>query len=270
MEMRGNGLLSRSRERARNRVRRKINRYPAVYNTFSHMRPSRRNRLATRRSTIVIEGFPRSGNTYAVAAFVTANPGTAHIARHLHAPAHVDRAVRYGLPTLVLIRHPVEACSSYLIRRPALTVTEALREYIDFYSAVCRYRQAVVVGDFPILISDYGAIIRRLNRRFGTSFVPYRHTEENERRSFELVEAMNRRESGGGVEESTVARPSVSRQRRKQELNQAFRRARVRPLVDQACALYARYLDDPAAGDHVEPEAGRSPPGGPPPFGRHA
>lgn len=256
----GGRLLSRSWERARNRVRRKVNPYPAVYNTVITMRPTRRHMLATRRSTLVIEGFPRTGNTYAVAAFMTANPSTAHIGRHLHAPAHVHRAVRYGLPTLVLIRDPLEACSSYLIRRPALTVSEALREYVDFYSAMSRYRAAVVVGDFPTLISDYGAIIRRMNRQFGTSFVPYRHTEENERRSFALVEAMNRQESGGSVEESAVARPSSTRERRKQQLDQAFLSPRVQPLLSRACSLYSRYRDVSSADDQAAPERGAGPP----------
>jgi hypothetical protein len=35
------------------------------------------------------------------------------------------------------------------------------------------------VGHFPEVIADYGAVIRRINEKFGTAFVVFQHTEEN-------------------------------------------------------------------------------------------
>ena len=42
---------------------------------------------------MVIEGFPRSGNTFAVFAFRHAQRRDIRVAHHLHAPAQVIRAV---------------------------------------------------------------------------------------------------------------------------------------------------------------------------------
>ena len=55
---------------------------------------------------VVIEGFPRSGNTAVFAAFSVAQPSEIRIAHHTHTPANAIAGVRRGLPVLVLIRAP--------------------------------------------------------------------------------------------------------------------------------------------------------------------
>src|SRR6185503_18662977 len=108
-------------------------RTPYLWDAAMQLRAGKRCTLARRDTGIVIEGFLRSGNTFAVAAFRVANGADVHVGRHLHGAPHVLRAVRYGLPTLVLIRRPADAVASYLVRRPTLTPEDALLEYLDFY-----------------------------------------------------------------------------------------------------------------------------------------
>jgi len=69
------------------------------------LRPGKRTTLARPDTAIVIEGFLRSGNTFAVAAFRVANGPDVHIGRHLHGAPHVLRAVRYGVPTVIHKKH---------------------------------------------------------------------------------------------------------------------------------------------------------------------
>lgn len=65
--------------------------------------------LVNEDTDIVIEGYPRSANTFAVAAFEIAQGKPSKIARHTHAIAQLKRAAALKLPTLVIIREPEQA-----------------------------------------------------------------------------------------------------------------------------------------------------------------
>ena len=205
------------------------------------LRADKRLTLARPDTDIVIEGFLRSGNTFAVAAFLVANGPTVHIGRHLHGAPHVLRAVRYGLPTVVLIRKPADAVASYLVRRPTITVEDALREYLDFYRTAWRARAGFVVGLFDDVIADFGGVVRVVNDRFGTSFTPWEPTAENEAAAFALVEEMNRRECHGLLVETHVGRPSAQRDERKREIREHLQRPRARRLLAEADGLFDAY-----------------------------
>lgn len=218
-------------------------------------RPSKRITLARRDTAIVIDGFLRSGNTFSVAAFIVANGADHHLGRHLHGAPHLLRAVRLGLPAVLLIRQPGPAVSSYLVRRPTLTPDDALVEYLDFYRTAWKVRDGFVVGLFDDVVRDFGSVTEAVNRRFGTSFVPFVPGPENDAAAFELVEEMNRLECRGEVVETHVGRPSAERDERKREIREAMRRPRTVALLREADDLYQRYVSlvEPA------PESPRSP-----------
>ena len=65
-----------------------------------------------------------------------------------------------------------------------------------------------VVVDFDELTSDFSRAIVRLNEKFRTQFVPYFNGTENDQRIFQIVEEMERLDSGGRVRETHVSRPS--------------------------------------------------------------
>jgi hypothetical protein len=229
--------------RTRVHARRPVARTPYVWDVLQRVRPDKAETLARPGTAIVIEGFMRSGNTFSVAAFEVANGPDLHVARHLHGAAHVLRAVRLGLPTVVLVRAPRDAVLSYLVRRSDQTPYEALLEYLDFYRTVWRVRDSFVVGLFDRVTSDFGSVIGDVNARFGTSFRRFEHSPENEAAAFRLVEEMNRRESGGEVRETHVGRPSEERSRRKEELRASLHRPRTAAKLREAEELYRRYVD---------------------------
>ena len=99
-----------------------------------------------RRTQIVIEGFPRSGNTFAVVAFQHAQRESVRIAHHLHMPAQVMRAAQWDIPTLLLARKPTDAALSWVIREPGVPIRQALKHYVSFYEKAAEYRDALVVG----------------------------------------------------------------------------------------------------------------------------
>lgn len=228
-------------DRLRHHARRPLARTPYLWDAAMFARGSKRSTLARADTAIVIDGFLRSGNTFSVAAFAVANGREVHVGRHLHGAPHLLRAVRLGLPTVVLIRRPTDAVLSYLVRRPSLTPDDALVEYIDFYSTAWRARDAFVVGLFDQVVTDFGSIIREVNRCYGTSFLAYEPTAANQAAAFALVEEMNRLECRGEVVETHVGRPSTERARRKEELRSLLRRPRTLALLGQAEDLYTRY-----------------------------
>jgi len=233
--------LRRATDRARHHARRPLARTPYLWDAAMRLRPEKKATLARPDTAIVIEGFLRSGNTFSVAAFAIANGPDLHVGRHLHGAPHVLRAVRLGLPTIVLIRQPRDAVLSYLVRRATLTPDDALREYLDFYRTAWPARSGFVVGLFDRVTGDFGAVLEQVNERFGTSFHRYDPTPDNEARAFRLVEEMNRLETGGTVDEALVGRPSAERARRKEELKALLERPRTARRLREAEVLYDRY-----------------------------
>lgn len=235
--------LQRGVDRARHYARRPLARTPYLWDAAMRLRPEKNATLARADTAIVIEGFLRSGNTFSVAAFEIANGPELHVGRHLHGAPHVLRAVRLHLPTIVLIREPRDAVLSYLVRRPTLTPYDALLEYVDFYRTAWPARDGFVVGPFDRVTSDFGAVLEQVNERFGTSFRRYEPTPANEARAFELVEEMNRLETGGEVVESLVGRPSAERSGRKEELRALLERPRTAARLRHAEEFFGRYLE---------------------------
>lgn len=191
----------------------------------------------------VMEGFPRSGNTFSSAAFgISKTSEWPHVAHHRHAPAQVIAAARRGIPALVLIREPEEAILSFVIQQPHVTIRQALRGYIRFYRPLLRYRTGFVVATFDEVMTDFGAVTRKVNDRFASRFDVFQHTEENARRCLEMIEDENRQRWGSGRDlEMKGAFPSEARTRRKDELRAAYRAPPLRQLRDQADRLFETF-----------------------------
>jgi hypothetical protein len=142
---------------------------------------------------LLIEGFTRSGVTFAVIAFQSAQPEPVRVAHTLHAPAHVQAAVRRGLPTLVTIRDPEAAVLSAIIREPYVTAEQGLRAWLRFYTRILPFRDRFVLGLFDDIVGDFGGVIRAINDRFGTTFKEFDHTAENVETCFSIIEDRARR-----------------------------------------------------------------------------
>jgi hypothetical protein len=168
---------------------------------------------------IVIEGYPRSANSFAVHAFRVAQDHPVRIAHHLHAPAQLIAAVRAGVPALVLVREPHDAVLEFVIAKGYLSIRQALHGYVRFYTPLLPYRDRIVAGPFREVTSDFGAVIARVNAMFGTRFAEFEHTDENVRSSFAAIEAdWATRLPPGETFERKVGRPSATRDRMKRDL----------------------------------------------------
>lgn len=191
--------------------------HPALFYPLARRRRARTaGNLVTPDCDIVIEGYPRCGNTFALNAFLFAQPGPVKTADHVHVPAQVMRAVRLGLPTLVVIREPEAAVRSLVVKHGFVRPKDALRGYWLFYRSILGARRGYVAADFAEVTTDFGGVCRRLNARFQTGFAEFRHNEETEAAVFARIEARNRALGQG---ETEIARPSAAKQAPKQAVD---------------------------------------------------
>jgi hypothetical protein len=219
-----------------------ISRSPGLFPAMVRLQPKRRNRPVSPTDQIVIDGFPRSANTFSSLAFQLANPDVA-ASHHMHAPANILLALRYRVPAVVLIRPPVDAVLSEVIREPRKRLRRGLLEWNSFYGTVRPVLDRIVVADFSTVTTDYSLVIDEVNRRFGTSFVPYRNSPEADEAVFASIEARARSRGKSGTRfENQVPRPSKERGERKAALQAELTRPELRPLVERAQSLYADYL----------------------------
>ena len=193
-------------------------------------------------SELLIEGFPRSGNTFAVVAFQFAQPRHVRVANHLHAPAHVRAAVEQGVPTVILIRNPDQAVTSFTIFTDfAVDLRGALEAYISFYEQIDGWAHGFVTATFDTVTEDFGGVIRAINERFGTRFTPFDNSPESTRLCFERIEAENARMHGGQTREQGIARPSEKRSRMKAELRTRLDHPALADLRARAWELYDHF-----------------------------
>ena len=193
---------------------------------------------------IVIEGFPRTGTTFAEKAFAMAQGRPVRVACHVHAPAQLIGAARRGIPAIAIVRAPEETVLSFVIRHTHIPIRQALRGYIRFHEPLVPYRDRLVVAPFDEVTSDFGLAIRRVNERFGTSFLVFEHTDANAQRVFQEIDrAYGGREERGDALERIVARPSETRREIKKGLQTEYRApglARLRARAERAFEALAR------------------------------
>lgn len=190
---------------------------------------------------IVIEGAPRSANTFAVAAFKLAQTRPVKTAYRLHAAAHVIAAVEMDVPTLVLIRDPEDATLSYVVQQSknglGIGIEQALKTWIRFYERILPYRDQFVLGRFDTVIDDFGVLIRKVNDAFGTCFDEFDHCESNVQTCFRLVEEGYERQR---FDESGISVPSEKRDALKDALRRQFRDEGLRALRERAYMVHQR------------------------------
>ncbi|MGA9378498.1 MAG: hypothetical protein WBV73_06975 [Phormidium sp.] len=166
--------------------------YPELFFPMRSLLGKGTRQAVQENTQLVIEGFPRSANSFSVAAIQSVQPKPLTIASHLHAAAQVIRAADLSIPTLLLIREPADAIISlksleleisyrFNVDYPGwgACLKSYLKAWIKFYLQVLPYRENYVIGLFDEVTNDFGAIIEQINQRFQTNFAIFKHTKES-------------------------------------------------------------------------------------------
>lgn len=199
-------------------------------------------RAVDRRCDVVIEGFPRSANTFCVVAFECAQGHRMRIANHCHTPSQFALAAKWKLPALLLIREPSEAVISNLVYFDTVNVGSVINRYIQFHRPLVSLKASFLSADFSNVTRDFGQVVRRLNARFGTAFVPFEHTSSNldrvQARLADMtikVRAENRTAVG--------AMPSAAKEAQKEHLRELLRDTKFSSGMELARELYLNLRD---------------------------
>jgi hypothetical protein len=214
--------------------------YPSLAVPLARLRGE--GELVDSRTDLVVESYPRSASSFAIAAFRLAQePRSLRVAHHTHASGHVIAGIRLGIPALVLIREPEGAVVSSRIRHPARTYTDLLRGFCAFYEPLVPHRGDLVVGTFDEVIGgELGAITRRLNARFGTTYAEFEPTQENVARVMREIDQDWRARRGEGERlERVIPRPSPVREGLKSKMQERYAVEAPQKLRQRAEELYS-------------------------------
>ena len=143
-------------------IRNELSRNFLIYKYFAERNGTP---LLNDNTDLVIEGFPRSANSFFEMALRAYLPKTLQFAHHCHARAHVEEAVRRGIPCIVLIRNPIDAIVSYLEESGKLSSPAVLfREYIIFYEDIERLYPGIMLISFDTVKTNPAHAIAHVAR----------------------------------------------------------------------------------------------------------
>jgi len=129
-------------------------------------------RWATPECDLVLEGFPRSANTFLYRTLRAALGEEQKIAHHVHRSQQVAMAARYGVPAFVLYRTPVAAIASLLVRFDGkIPVEQCLSDYIAFAETTLSLsrNELVHVLTFDEVILEPDAVANDILAAIGSS-----------------------------------------------------------------------------------------------------
>ena len=218
-------------------IRNFIGKYPSLFYTTYAVKKESASRFVNTKTDIVIEGFPRSANSFAVLALKLGQNQSISIAHHHHVPAQIIKAVSLKIPTIVLIREPKYAVVSFAIYESTISLIQALKFYISFYQNVIAYSKYYIVADFSEVISDYCKIIQKLNSKFRTNFKSINQYSLNME---EISTLLCQPEYGN---ELRVPYPSSTRKKKKKSFFKKLESSQYQKLLSQAESIYKHFLE---------------------------
>lgn len=195
-----------------------------IFPAFARLyHPRNQDRVVARDTDLVIEGFPRSANSFAVTAFRLSQRKSYKIAHHLHHEGQIILGVKWGVPTLVTVRCARDACLSLAVYECSSVVIPLISRWIEFHKRLIPLKNDVVFARFESVVEDFGSVMSRVNQRFGTSFAPFCHSDENVRRVFAVAEKFTRsRYESEDARTRRVASPNVCRDGMKEGIERLF------------------------------------------------
>ncbi len=149
-------------------VARMVGRRPALLPLARRSTGARHSSMITERTQLVIEGFTRSGASATQRVVRQVAPDVV-LPVPVHLPSQLKVAVARGLPTLLLIRDPVDTVAARLAADPGLAIDEVLDSYVHYHTDVWDLVEGVVVVTYSMARSDLRPALVALDRLAGTN-----------------------------------------------------------------------------------------------------
>lgn len=196
--------------------------------------------IVAKDSNITIEGYQRSANSYFFDAFRTIQTNELKIATHVHAPSQIQKSVQLGLPTIVMIRNPLDAARSLkalecqcnpqqmeqLLKIP---LSRYLENYAFFYKNILPIKDRFVIAHFTEVVETIRPTIDRTNQMFETHFVSRELTQKEKERIFK---------KGG-----THLSPDTDRDKVKAAISEETKIKKTQLALEQALTIYEAFVN---------------------------
>lgn len=190
----------------RRALRNFVARYPGLYLPIRSLK--RPMDTVSDRTDIVIEGFPRSGNTLTEFVIRSIQTRSLSIAHHSHSPSQVIRGVNLGIPTLLVVREPISTVVSLVAHSPRVyTVNFALNEYIGFHKMLLPLKEALVVLTIHSVVEHLGEVTAHLNEKYNLGLKAAQYAEVES----EALSLMNARGVGKGSDVNGLDKSNPNR-----------------------------------------------------------
>lgn len=221
-------------------IRTFLGNYPLFFFTIYGLKKHNKELFINDRTELVVSAYPRTANTFFHVALNNIQRKHIAIAHHLHVPALPLEGIRKKLPTVVLIRDPKDSIISLVIREPHISLSQALKAYINFYEPLLKFnKNQLLVAEFNDIINDFPSIIDRINSTFNLELDNY--NDENPiiiEDVFLKIENMNRNFNNNKLNEASISRPSSDRKAEKQEIEEELNSAFYSKKLDKCLRIY--------------------------------
>lgn len=132
---------------------------------------------ASKSATILIDGFPGSGNSYLTKVIKKTQGSEFKLAHHLHAPSQAIRSLKLGVPTILVVRDPIDAACS-MHRRFGYPLEWALQANVRFHEALVPFSEDFFVAPFEAITSDPRSVLEQVNQYFESELLEVDYDEK--------------------------------------------------------------------------------------------
>jgi len=197
------------------------------------------------KTDIVIEGYPRSSNSFTVwmLKILQGEGPSLTVAHHTHSTDNLRLGTYFGKPIVALLRPPEDAILSYMIYGDR-TVEFATERYETFYSGVLDLPEPPMAVRFETVVTDFNQVVARINRVItarGGKPVPLSQDLEADSAKVKAIARERAVNVHGENSDQQVSVPNAAREKIK-----ATRRAEVQAYLaarPEVADLYDRVLD---------------------------
>lgn len=220
------------------RVKYLLGHEPAFLPILLRLTPLGTSRQITEATDLVIEGFPRSANTFATYAIQDASGYQLAIASHVHQPSQVKRALARGLPTVLVIRDPISAVASYLVYDQRFSASTIIGEYCSYHRQLVPYAERLLICEFDEVTADISSVINRINVRYSLHVPPFSEEPSSVKRVLAQIDWTHKLIHPGLDPVKSSASPQTDRRQLNEQMRESILHPRYAAQLSRAQDLF--------------------------------
>ena len=176
---------------------------PRIFLLAEKLKNGANSRSVGSNTALIVEGYPRCGNSFAFSTILKRSDPPLNIAHHIHLPVQVKAGVELSLPVLVLVREPKDAIGSFVALQLQagrlegkfqdlsdadliFRIREAARYYARFYERIIEIKQGFLLAPFELVVRDFSKVLETLNTCYGFSFNSIPISEREKKQVFSV------------------------------------------------------------------------------------